>query len=178
MNSVSSTTSYVSASDFLALKDWRTAAQLCSDDPTNPIPDPTTLSTNTNFLTILNAASGELESAVLRSEIYQVTDLQALTGVSLAYLKKIVCDIAMRLMYSRRPGPNPSETVINDYDKAMDALNNLSNGVRIFSFQQTTQAGLPDVYQMQTWDYINNNLVTARWPRAFGIRQSERRYWW
>jgi phage gp36-like protein len=176
MQSNSSLTSYASVADLLALKDYRTIAQLCSDDGANPIPL-ADLPTNINLLTILSTASGELESAVLRSGIYQVTDLSGLSGVSLAYLKKIVCDIAMKLLYSRRPGPAPSETCINDYNSAMDALNNLANGVRIFSFQQTQEAGLPQVYQMQTYDYINNNLVTARWPRMFGIRQDERRFW-
>lgn len=131
-----------------------------------------TLSNNENFLEALNAASGELESACLRASIYKVIDLQSLTGVSLSYLKKIVSNIAMMLIYTMRDGPAPSEMVTKNYNDAMDALQALSEGKQIFAFSQTEQAGLPTVYRMQPYNQIQNRMVSSTWRRSFGIRQN------
>jgi hypothetical protein len=176
----SSITPYMSISDFLARKDYRLVAQLAVDDPDNLYPLsalPAALYTDINVQTAVAAACGQLESAVLRSNRYMVSDLQALQGVSQAYMKTILSNIAMYEMYGRRSGPNPSSTMMSDYESAIKALNDLAEGIRIFSFNETQQAGLPAVYQMQPYDYIRDNLVTTR-NRSYGlgVRQQMRRW--
>lgn len=133
-----------------------------------------TLSTNQNFLVALKSASGELESACLRSQIYAVSDLQSLNGVSLEYMKDIVSRIAMMKIYKRRNGPNPSETTVEEYNSAMKSLEELAGGTRIFAFNETEAAGLPANYYMSPWNQIQNRMVSATWQRSFGVRQNIR----
>lgn len=182
MNPDSSPTPYLQVSDVLARLDWRPIAGLVNDFPGSATePTPVTyndLLTNVNLIAIIQSACGELESAVLRSEMYQVSDLQALNGVSQQYLFTIISDIVAYGCYTRRMGPAPSEMVINNYNRAMKALEDLSNGTRIFSFQQTAQAGLPVTYQFNPYDLaVNQNLVSAKWERSFGRRNDIRRFW-
>jgi hypothetical protein len=133
-----------------------------------------TLSTEPKFLTALSSASGELESACLRSKIYSVSDLQSLNGVSLEYLKDIVSRIAMMKLYKRRNGPNPSETTVEEYNSAMKSLEELAGGTRIFAFNETEEAGLPANFYMNPWNQIQNRMVSSTWQRSFGVRQNMR----
>jgi hypothetical protein len=176
MTPASSLVSYLSVDEFLDRRDRRSVAQYCTDDPSNPA-DPNNLGSNRQLIAALNGASGQLESAVMRSQIYQLADLQALTGVSLEYMKKILSDLAMYDLMTRRPGPAPSETVIDAYNRALEALEALANGTRIFSFLETAEAGLVETQPFLLTDYYKNNLISARWTPFFGIRQAERRFW-
>jgi hypothetical protein len=176
----SSVTPYVLPADMYSRFDPRLMAQLCSIDPANPVTyppdgDTDTLSTNSTFLEQINIGCGELESACLRAGIYQVSDLQSLQGMSLSYMKTIIASIVIMNLYNFRSGPNPSEAVVNNYNKAMEALTDLSDGKRIFSFAQTEQAGLPTNYRMTAQNQIQNDMVTARWQRMFGVRQNLKR---
>lgn len=143
-----------------------------NDTTTCQIVPTDTLSTNQNFLTVLSEASGELESACLRSQMYSVSDLQSLNGVSLQYMKKILSNIAMMNLYTRRDGPNPPETTVENYNSAMKMLEDLSGGMRIFAFNETEEAGLPKNYYMSPWNQIRNRMVSSTWQRSFGIRQN------
>lgn len=163
----SSSNAYLTAADFLARKDLRSVAQFCSDDPNNPVPDGS-VATNPNLLAALNAASGMLESAVLTSERYSVSDLQSLSGVSSEYMKSLLADIGMYLIMTRRPGPSPPETVVTSYEMALQALDALSRGERIFAFSETEQAGLPDTYQMTMSDQYRDNMWSVRNRRWLG----------
>lgn len=177
----SSLTPYLQPSDVLARADWRPIAQQCNDDPgTSKNPNVITydqLLTNINFLTIINGACGKLESACLRSQIYSVLDLQTLNGMSQAYMFDILTALIVYGCYTRRSGPAMSETVINNYNSALKALDDLANGTSIFSFGATEQAGLPITYAQTQYDFIfNQNLVTSKWQRSFGLRNDVLRY--
>lgn len=179
----SSTTPYLVPADLYSRIDPRLIAQLCSFDPTNPViynpygtPPVDTLSTNSTLLEQINIGCGELESACLRANMYQVSDLQALNGMALSYMKTIISSIVIMNLYNFRAGPNPSEAVVNNYNKAMESLTDLSDGKRIFGFLETEQAGLPSSYQLQPHDQYSADLVTARWQRSFGIRQNMKRF--
>lgn len=179
MNPNSSTTSYLSASDFLARKDYRSVAQYCSDDPAAPLSDSdggAQVSASPNLLAAINSACGMLESAALSSRRYSVADLQALDGMSLEYMKMILSNIAMYLIMTRRPGPNPPDTVVAAYEEAMKLLDALSNGERIFAFAEAEEAGLPEVYQMTTADLYRNNVPSVRYGRAWGMRLERRKF--
>jgi hypothetical protein len=177
----SSLTPYIQPSDVLARSDWRVIAQLVNDNPgTATAPTPileADLPTNLNFLTIINGACGRLESACLRSQIYAVSDLQALNGMSQQYMFDILTALIIYTCYTRRSGPAMSETVINNYNFAMGELNALSDGSKIFAFQQTEQSGVPTTYQQSWADYaISQNLLTIKYNRYFGTRNNVTRY--
>ncbi len=198
----SSPVTYLSASEFLVRQDARTVVQYCTDDDRDPLKsaaltlvrlaleDPTT-DVGHVLLTFLQDASGMLESAVLRSARYSGLDLTALVAVtgtdsfgnpvfaggnSAGYLKKVVSNLTMYGLITRRPGPAPPETTTHAYNEAIKALNDLSEGIRIFAFAEVEQAGLPATKQFTIVDQINNDLITARWPASFGTREIGRRF--
>lgn len=153
---------------------------------TPPSPLPTALYTNQNLLTAINDACGLLESACLRGQAYSPSDLSALAsqvdgngnpGVSGQYLKRILSDITAFDLVTRRFGPNPPQTVLEAYNRAMDQLDALSRGERIFSFVETAEAGVATTQQMSQIQPYENNLITARWSAYWGTRQAERRFW-
>jgi hypothetical protein len=118
-----------------------------------------------------------LESAVLTSQHYSVTDLQQLNGVSLEYMKTILSDIAMYEIVCNRPENNPPDTVFQKYQLAFQALQDLSDGKRIFAFQETADAGLPQVQQISPFTrYFKDRMITAVWRRGFGVREADRTY--
>lgn len=166
----SSSTPYITVNDFLARNDFRDVGQLVNDDNTQSTPSQ--LQTNPNLAVALAEASGELESACLSSQKYAVADLQNLNGMSLEYMKSILSAIVIYRLYQRRHGPQPSDFVVNSYMKAMDALNQLRSGVAIFSFSEVEAAGNPITQFMTPADWAGLNLLSWRWPRSFGIRNT------
>lgn len=170
---------YVTVADLLIRKDARSVAQYLSDDPANPI-SVSSLPTNVALLEIISSGCGELESACLKAGIYATSDLLTLSQMvppsgATSFLKKIICNIVMFNLVSRRPGPEPSIVVQNDYEWSMKQLEDLANGKRIFGFEQTEQAGLPVDYQMQPVDQIRNLFLPAIWQRSFGVRTNMQR---
>ena len=165
---------YLQPSDLIARVDVNLLCELVSDNGSSPV-SPTELLTDTNLITALSDASGELESAIFASERYSPVDLQALTGVSQQYMIRILCDLAIYYLWTRRNTAPLPQTLQEKYDKATEALKSLSMGIRIFSFLEVQEAGVPVTQQMQLSQYYNNNLISARWHRMFGYRQSERR---
>lgn len=185
----SSVNTYLTAADFLLRRDVRSVMGYCTDngdDPLSKSPIAVQVAALTNpgtmpgaiLMSKLKSASGMLESAVLRSGRYASGDLQSMLsqgGNDAEYCKEILASIAMYALIARRPGPSPPDTVINSYTEAIKALNDLSEGVRIFAFAETEAAGRPVTNQFNQLDYLNNNLVTARWSPMFGQRQMSKR---
>lgn len=92
------------------------------------------------FAQMLLAASGELESACLRGQRYTPEDLNALTGAGAAFLQKTVADLAFwRLMQRRQPASADPERVPGA-KQAMESLEALKSGERIFPFLETQLA--------------------------------------
>jgi hypothetical protein len=90
--------------------DWRTIDQLASDAEASnyrPHPDPeqakAALAQSARVLACLKDASGMVESAVAHGDAYTVEQLAALQGVSLSLLKRLVCDLAIGLLFLSRP---------------------------------------------------------------------------
>ena len=179
MQPISSQTAYITPADFLARKDQRSVGQYCSFDGQDVLTYAELVGppVNVTLAAALNTASGALESAVLTSQHYAVTDLQALDGMSLEYMKTILSDIAMYEIVCNRPTNNPPETVSQKYQLALQALQDLSDGKRIFAFQETADAGLPKVQRISPFTrYFTDGMVTARMNRGFGQRYADRTY--
>jgi hypothetical protein len=192
MNPNSGLTTYLTAAEFCLRRDPRSIYQYSTDSPVDPIKaqstpiaqvlaaieDPTT-AVGQVVLSRLEAASGKLESAVLRSGRYAVSDLQALLtmgGNSAEELKDVVASVAMYKLITRRPGPAPPETVVHDYNEAVIFLNDLSDGIRIFAFQEVEQAGLPQTRKFTPMDQLLNGQFVAQSRPLFGTRAIDRRF--
>lgn len=133
---------YAAASDLLTRYDARTVGNLCSDNGVSVTP--AQLASDTKLAAALDDASGEIDAALLQGKRYTTVQLAALTGNSLAYLKRITCKIAMGLLWERRP-------YLEDDNKdaalkaAREALDKLRRGENIFDVDDVKTAGLPSV---------------------------------
>ncbi len=90
---LSSSTPYCDGDTFVVFHDWRNAADLLVDDDTR-LADQATVAADSTLGTLLLAASGEIEAALLTNGKYTPTDLQTLTGASQCYLQKLTADLA------------------------------------------------------------------------------------
>jgi hypothetical protein len=144
---VSSLTPYCTAARFLQYHDWQQVADMAKD---GDAPRPTRASlvnaaseAGGLVANMLMAASGELDSAVLAGKRYDPVDLAALVGNGAEYLAKIVADLAFwRLCQRRQPGTANPERVPGA-KQALDEMDKLRAGERIFAFLETQQAGVP-----------------------------------
>ena len=96
-------TSYANGTDFLARYDARLIGDLVRDDGTQE--NPATLPTNTNLLTALSDAYGDIVAAAVVGDRYTVAQLDPanLSPAALSYLIRLNCDIAL-IMIKRRRG--------------------------------------------------------------------------
>lgn len=166
--SISADQPYATPGDYLARVDVRLTGDLARDDGSQATP--TELLAEPRLAAALAGASGSLEAAVLVSGRYNVEDLQAATGNSLALLKDIVCGLAVQRMRWARGIMEESTYPL--YKQALLWLEALHEGKAILAFSEVVAAGLPSTYQMQTTDFFYGtpSLLTNN-ARSWGIRK-------
>lgn len=167
---LSSLTAYATPAQFLTYYDVRQLGDLVADAGARVTA--VTLLTDANLQAALNAASGEIEAACLVGDRYTPSDLNILTGMSLASLQKLCCDLAFwNLLVRRYPTAQPTES----YKAAMEKLERARLGERIWGLQENADAGLPkdQFVTQQTIDQLGLSTTIAR--RMFGCRGKERR---
>lgn len=157
---------YCTPSAALLYVDWRTPANLLSDDGTR-LADSGAVASSAAWAELLLAASGEVEAAALRGKRYTPADLAAMTGAQAARLRELVARLAVGKLVFRRPGLYP--TVPQDVQDARAALELLANGERVFGFVETMEAGLPGSVNVESADPADM-LVTGLADRFFGSR--------
>lgn len=166
----SSATSYASASDMLVRYDDRTVRDLCSD--TGSRTSSGSIATNTRLLAALLGASGLIEAAVTAAATYKPEDLQALTGASLAYLKDLVCALALGRLFLARP--DIEGKLPESYKQAMEELSRLRAGEWAFGLLEQRQAGLMDVQTESASDVENRRGIVVTAQRLFARRNNRR----
>ena len=198
MTPASSTIPYITVQEYLLRRDVRSVYQFCTANDQDPLlgggggnatsspiamaaalADPTTPQ-GAILAELLGEASGMLESAIYRSKIYQLADIQALLaqgGNSARYLKRIVASLTTYSLMTRRPGPEPPDVIKESYDEAKTALNDLSIGTRIFTFAETAAAGLPVGAQITPTILRGDGFITQMYTPLFGTRAINQRYW-
>lgn len=174
---LSATTPYCTASDFLSRFDWRPIAQLMNDANSNAVTAAMLIDITTTegarLNTILMDCSGEIEASALLGGRYSPTDLQSLTGASLAYLKRLICDIAIGRCYERRPGQNPwAQATLT----ARQLLNAIASGEAIFGTQEAVDAShLETKYDTPQKVYQRQGMVVQA-QGYFGVRGNRQPY--
>ena len=139
--------------------DSREIGDLLSD--TNTPVDEGDFPENVKLLAILADASGEIDAALMVGDRYTAADLSALTGNSLAHLKRIACEIAMRDLMARRPGYKPE--LLESFEKRCQKhLDRLRQGENVFNIQDHKDAGLPANGGLSTVETRNLNLIRDR----------------
>jgi len=162
----SSATAYATPAQLRLYKDLRLVGDLVLDNGTR---EGTTGAQDVDavILQALNWASGEIESACLVANKYQPADLNALTGMSQASLVGLCCDLAFWKLLGRR---YPTMAITEEYRSAMEKLDRLRLGERIFGIQANMDAGLPSDKFVQQADIDRANLNTTIACRYYGRR--------
>lgn len=168
----SSATPYLTAAQLLQFKDARAVGQLCEDSNTQL--SPTQIASDPNVAAALSAASGMAEMFLLGSQRYTPTDIQNLNGVSQQFLQSLLADITMYKLYGRRDAPMPPETVVQQYEKAIENLTKLSTGELILSFLEAASAGTAEDVDLGPSQILTRNLLSSRSQRAIGPRYNIR----
>ncbi len=154
---------YANSADMTARFDERTLKELVVDDNT---PE-TNLATNVKMTAALADATGAIDAALLVGQMYDPDDLDALTDESLAYLKRITCEIALCYLVRRRPEKygKASKEIKENVDAILDQFR---SGVRVFDIDANRQAGLPTVDGLTVVQYQGLGLhrdISHMYPR-------------
>ena len=167
---LSSVSSYATPAMLLLFKDARLIGDFVLD--TGVREGSAALLTDPSVLNALSWASGQIESACVTGEKYTPTDLNSLTGVSQTYLQGLCCDLAFWKLLIRR---YPTTGITEEYRSAMEALEKLRLGERIFGLQAQAAAGLPsDAFETQS-QIDTAGLNTSIACRFYGRRGNVRR---
>jgi len=154
---LSAVVSYCSPAELFQFHDWQQVADLVRDGdgprPSRAMLLDTGSAAGQIVQQALLAASGELESACLAGNRYRPGDLVALTGgttASAVRLKKLVADLAYWSLMQRRQPASADPKNCPGAQQAIDTLQQLREGQRVFGFAETGDAGLastvaPDV---------------------------------
>jgi hypothetical protein len=156
--------SYATPADWILYYDPGTLGDLCSSTGTRV----TDLTANERALTFLSAASGEVASACLVSKLYTDTDLTEIAtvaGPSKDLLKRLVCQIAMRLAMETRPEKfREAAQAMREVTEA--TLDQLRQGKRLFVIPSkpydAAEGGLPACSGMTAMQVTNRNRLADR----------------
>jgi hypothetical protein len=137
--------SYSTPQDLINRKSPETIAALVSDDGVEAS-ESDLLDNGTDagirVQAALDSAAGMIEAAVLRAKRYSTADLAGLTGNSAAFLVMIECEIAMAILFARKP-----MFQIDNYKAALELqdmyLTQLRKGETIFDVAENADAGTP-----------------------------------
>lgn len=161
----SSHSPYCTVEEFLRHVDRDLVGRLVRDD--GGVDTGTELNFDAVLEEILLAASGEIESACTRGEFYSPEDLAALSasgGAGAAQLRSLVSATAIYLLRMRRghsgSAPLPQE------QWAMDRLDALARGARIFPFAPVQRAGRP-----------SHRFISAEARAEVGYLTDDERFW-
>lgn len=137
-----SASGYATYTDLIAYHDSRKIADLVLDTGARE----TDLSSNTKITRALKRASGEVESACFRGRSYTPADLAALIangGAGAELLIGLVCDLAFWHLCKRRHKLAVKAEEIAGAKEALEMLDAIQAGERIFSFTESAEAGIP-----------------------------------
>jgi phage gp36-like protein len=111
-------------------------------------------------------ASGEIDVALQAGGRYTPAQLASLTGNSAYHLKRIACDIAMALLFRRRPSirPDIAETLLK---QSTEHLDRLREGENVFGIPEVIEAGTLELATASTVQVEALNLIPERMSRYF-----------
>lgn len=175
-----SETPYVSAAQFLQCYAKPIVADLCRVVPSAPPPSYLALLDQTNPAGIrlyqhLKIGAGEIEAACTVSKRYSPADLNALTGVSQLLLQKLNAARSMwsLAMYLKPLTARPEEVPMAK--ESAELMMMLKDGVLIFGFLESAEAGLPSVNAPSLPKLITPDVV-SRANRLFPTYNSTSQY--
>jgi len=167
----SGASSYLSAAEALKRGDWRTFADLCSDDGARLTQ--AALLTDPNFAALLLDASGAVEQACVVGGRYHAADLVALAAsstVGRGGLLRLVYRLAVVMAYERRPSVEMKQPWIAEWVE--DTLQALRDGILLFPFTESQEVGVMRERTETATDVEARNGATLQAGRLFGRRSN------
>ncbi len=151
--------SYAAPSDLLARYDARVIGDLAGDSGARIAVG--SIPTNANVLVALEDASGDIDAALLKGKRYTAANLVALTGNSLAHLKRMCCQIAIAKLWERRVYMDADEEQGAEQaaKQAREAIRKLQTGEEIFELELVVEAGLPKLSTPSPTRIAQRNLL-------------------
>jgi hypothetical protein len=170
---VSSLTAYASYADLALAHDVRKIGQLVADK-NKELPE-SALAVHPVITFVLKRASGEVEQACFVGGRYSAADLGALAGVGLEALKGLVCDLAFWHLTKRRYREVAPEDCPGAKE-ALDALQMLRDGVRVFPLEEQIEAANAETPVVTEQDLQKRRPLSVAADRYFGVRNSRERW--
>lgn len=184
--SVSALTPYCTSAQFLVIYDWRTIAELCSDNDVSALKSDlldSTTEPGAVLIYALRSSSGDLETACLMGGRYSVADLQNATGQATDpdasgnvdsnaawFIRRLVAAYAKWLLYLHRPMLDSQ--VPADAQMAAQQLAQLASGERIIPVQPAIDSGHIR-HEIETPRMVEDRgLATYSAHRYFGRRNN------
>lgn len=157
-------TAYASPADLQVYYDWHEIGELVSDSSeaisANDQLDATKVY-NWIIVRCLNRGAGEIETNLMVSGMYAVTDLQNLVGNGKEKLVGINADLGMCYLMERKPLWNAEKLAA--YREARDALlKDLKTGVNVFNLAAQINAGTPEANGPSIIENANSGLVAYK----------------
>lgn len=156
--------------DYVTVAGWRTRydereiAQLVSDSG-EPV-DLSDLNTDPVALQILSDAEGEVLAALLAGGRYSTTDLDELTGSALAWLERLICDLAMTMLMERRLEYDPERYAARE-KRVQERLKDLRDGKNVFGLPEELAAGTVDLGTPTLAQRTQQTLIRDRTKNYF-----------
>ncbi len=168
------TTPYCTVTDVLTRADVRTLGDYLSDTGTRLTPTEVTTSGTSGYLfSLMQEASGEFESRMMRGMRYQVADIDemiAQAGNGAQMIAGIVAGWALLLVWQRRPTRYAADDMPMSARLAGEKMEALSNGEAILPFLEAEQAGLEAHHIETETDVILRRGAATQARRFFGKR--------
>ena len=161
-------TAYATNAQFLQRYDARIVGDLVSD--TGNQVGAAELLDDPVLTALLASASGEIEAAILNGNRYTTTDLENLTGNSLAFLADLTCRVAYSKLWDRRPWAN-AERHAQAAQAADLVLERLRKGQYALNVAETLDAGLVSNPSPSRITIEGMNLVVDQARRGFYPRR-------
>lgn len=162
----------VSAADLTTRYDARSIAALASDTGTPIWTDD--IANDMKVLTAIDDAEGNVFGYLMSNGRYTVEQLAALEGSRLAYLKRIICDMAMLHLLQRRP--KVDEALFNQLRAVVDDhIKQIKNGESILqNDDRSLDSTRVSVDGVSYQDLAQKNSVRIRTQRYFGLPELPR----
>ena len=159
--------SYAAPADLLARFDPRDVGDLCGDDGVQV--SRIDLLTDPNLQACLDDASGAIDAALLAGGRYSTSDLAALTGNSLALLRRICCELALSYLWARRPLYRAEDRKAAT-ELAEKALERLRKGENVFNVTENITASMPTIDGPTSVTYDDLNMIRDRTKNYYPAR--------
>jgi len=167
---------YCTPTRLLDYVDWKIVADALKDDDDAPQLSKSTLlnassAAGTLLTNLCLAASGTLEGACFAHNLYTVAELQSLTGATAKRLEQIVAGLTVWNLFGRRAPVAAKVDEIPAVRVAMDAMDRLGKGERIFGLtnQAVAGEGFEPITRQDVIDNGDRITVNAAY-RYFGRR--------